>query len=311
MPMMRHHCRSCTYSASCSSLSKTGHEQIAELSMLCGFDDGLAVQQHRPATASAACWPRYIRLWRRSRPATGSSSSTWSSPAISPPEKLALLGEKKLATRLCKLRPIWENALLQISPRHWHGKTHRPRYECCCRCSPTPSTPALTLRKQRDEVALEVEQRVLATLFTRSWPAWPESVSGPQPDPHRGCLSDLRLCRTSYCLCSLAPVTRRSGSSIRGEHPSRRAINASNGRGSCPPSPRSEIDIQGLLHTQNEPGETTQPDVIALARRRCDVLFAMMRDGTFIPRRCNKHAWQLNRGTPQCLPSPVIITLIL
>ncbi len=37
--------------------------------------------------------------------------------------------------------------------------------------------------------------------------------------------------------------------------------------------------LLGLLHTQNEPGHNQA--LIALARRRCDVLFAMMRDGTF------------------------------
>ncbi|OXW85111.1 hypothetical protein CG424_23585 [Shigella boydii] len=32
-------------------------------------------------------------------------------------------------------------------------------------------------------------------------------------------------------------------------------------------------------------GKRHNQALIALARRRCDVLFAMMRDGTFIPRR--------------------------
>ncbi|MBD2763729.1 IS110 family transposase [Kocuria sp. cx-455] len=81
----------------------------------------------------------------------------------------------------------------------------------------------------------------------------------------------------------IAPVTRRSGSSIRGESPSRRgnkvlkralflsafaSINAS-------PASRAYYDrkrAQGKRHNQA---------VIALARRRTDVLYAMLRDGTF------------------------------
>ncbi|MEX5268730.1 MULTISPECIES: IS110 family RNA-guided transposase [Kocuria] len=81
----------------------------------------------------------------------------------------------------------------------------------------------------------------------------------------------------------IAPVTRRSGTSIRGEFPSRRgnktlkralflsafaSINAS-------PASRAYYDrkrAQGKRHNQA---------IIALARRRTDVLYAMLRDGTF------------------------------
>ena len=81
----------------------------------------------------------------------------------------------------------------------------------------------------------------------------------------------------------IAPVTRRSGSSIRGESPSRRgnktlkralflsafaSINAS-------PASRAYYDrkrAQGKRHNQA---------IIALARRRTDVLYAMLRDGAF------------------------------
>ncbi|WP_413468271.1 IS110 family transposase [Kocuria marina] len=81
----------------------------------------------------------------------------------------------------------------------------------------------------------------------------------------------------------IAPVTRRSGTSIRGESPSRRgnktlkralflsafaSINAS-------PASRAYYDrkrAQGKRHNQA---------IIALARRRTDVLYAMLRDGAF------------------------------
>ena len=79
----------------------------------------------------------------------------------------------------------------------------------------------------------------------------------------------------------LAPVTRRSGSSIRGEHPSRRgnkmlkrALFLSAFAALRDPVSRTYYDrkiAQGKRHNQA---------LIALARRRCDVLFAMLRDGT-------------------------------
>jgi transposase len=80
----------------------------------------------------------------------------------------------------------------------------------------------------------------------------------------------------------LSSVTRRSGSSIRGEHPSRRGNNVlkralflSAFAALRDPVSRAYYErkvSQGKRHNQV---------LIALARRRCDVLFAMLRDGTF------------------------------
>lgn len=79
----------------------------------------------------------------------------------------------------------------------------------------------------------------------------------------------------------LAPVTRRSGSSIRGEHPSRRgneilkrAMFLSAFAALRDPDSRQYYDrkiAQGKHHNQA---------LIALARRRSDVMYAMMRDVT-------------------------------
>ena len=80
----------------------------------------------------------------------------------------------------------------------------------------------------------------------------------------------------------LAPATRSSGSSIRGEQPSRRGnkqlkraffLSAFAALGD--PASRAYYDkkiAQGKHHTQA---------LLCLARRRADVLFAMLRDGTF------------------------------
>ncbi|MFE3316176.1 transposase, partial [Embleya sp. NPDC059213] len=80
----------------------------------------------------------------------------------------------------------------------------------------------------------------------------------------------------------LAPATRSSGSSIRGEKPSRRgnkqlkrAFFLSAFAAPADPASRSYHDrkiAQGKHHTQAP---------LRLARRRTDVLFAMLRDGTF------------------------------
>jgi transposase len=80
----------------------------------------------------------------------------------------------------------------------------------------------------------------------------------------------------------LAPATRSSSSSIRGEQPSRRgnkqlkrAFFLSAFVALADPASRAYYDkkiSQGKHHTQA---------ILCLARRRADVLFAMLRDGTF------------------------------
>ncbi|WP_069885800.1 IS110 family transposase [Streptomyces luteocolor] len=80
----------------------------------------------------------------------------------------------------------------------------------------------------------------------------------------------------------LAPATRSSGTSIRGEQPSRRgnkqlkrAFFLSAFAALADPASRTYYDkkiAQGKHHTQA---------LLCLARRRADVLFAMLRDGTF------------------------------
>ena len=79
----------------------------------------------------------------------------------------------------------------------------------------------------------------------------------------------------------LAPVTRRSGSSIRGEHPSRsgnkqlkRAMFLAAFAALHDPTSRAYYD------RKRAEGKRHNAALICLARRRCDVLFAMLRDGT-------------------------------
>ena len=78
----------------------------------------------------------------------------------------------------------------------------------------------------------------------------------------------------------LAPVTRRSGSSIRGEHPPRggnkvlkRALFLSAFAALSDPVSRAYYDRKIAQHKRHNEA------LIALARRRCDVLYAMLRDG--------------------------------
>lgn len=80
----------------------------------------------------------------------------------------------------------------------------------------------------------------------------------------------------------LTPVPWRSGTSIRGDHPSRkgnkilkRALFLSAFASLKDPVSRAYYDRKIAQHKKHNQA------LIALARRRCDVLFAMLRDGTF------------------------------
>lgn len=80
----------------------------------------------------------------------------------------------------------------------------------------------------------------------------------------------------------LAPVTRRSGTSIRGEQQSRRGnkklkrvLFLAAFAALKDPASRAYYD------RKRDQGKSYNQAIMALARRRCDVLFAMLRDGTY------------------------------
>ncbi|SEO20061.1 Transposase IS116/IS110/IS902 family protein [Cryobacterium luteum] len=138
------------------------------------------------------------------------------------------------------------------------------------------------LRRQRSDIAVEVEKLVEAH------PLSPVLTSMPGVGVRTAARLLTEVAGKHFetaghlaAYAGLAPVTRRSGSSIRGEHPSRRgniilkrALFLSAFAALRNPVSRTYYDRkipQGKRHNQA---------LIALARRRCDVLFTMLRDGT-------------------------------
>lgn len=246
---------------------KLADEQIAELPMLCGFDDDLAVQTTQASN-------RILGLLTQMHPALERVIG----PRLDHPTVLDLLqrypSPDKLAPRLGK------RIAADITQALSEQTVIVPGTNAAVVVLPRLALQLITLRKQRDEVALEVEQRVLAH------PLYPVLTSMPGV----GVRTAARLltevaCRAFASAAHLAayagpaPVTRRSGSSIRGEHPSRRgnktlkrALFLSAFAALRDPISYTRKMSQGKRHNQA---------LIALARRRCDVLFAMMRDGTF------------------------------
>jgi transposase len=216
-------------------------------------------------------------------------------PHLDPPAMLDLLqhypspaamktaGTTRMATRLLKLAPRMGRRLAQ-EITHALGEqtvvvvgTH-----AAATVLPRLAEQLAALRRQRSDIVVEVEKLV------NNHPLSPVLTSMPGV----GVRTAARLLtevtgkhfETAGHLASyagLAPVTRRSGSSIRGKHPSRRgnkilkrALFLSAVAALRDPVSRTYYDrkiAQGKRHDQAR---------MALARRRCDVLCAMLRDGT-------------------------------
>ena len=81
----------------------------------------------------------------------------------------------------------------------------------------------------------------------------------------------------------IAPVTRRSGKSIRGEHPARsgnKQLKNALFRSAWVAS-HCDPDSAAYYQRKRVEGKKHNAAVICLARRRCDVIHAMLRTGTF------------------------------
>jgi transposase len=273
---------------------KLADHQIAELTMLCGFDDDLAKQVTQTSNRIRGLLTQIHPALERvvgpnlDHPAMLDLIVRYPSPA-----QLASLSEKQLANRLTKLTP-------RLSKR-WAAEIVRALSE---QTVVVTGTQAVTIvlprlaqqlaafRQQREEIASEVERRVL------THPLYAVLISMPGVGIRTAArlLVDVatRAFASSAQLAAyagLAPVTRRSGSSIRGEHSARggnkqlkRTMFLSAFAALRDPASRSYYDRkinQGKRHHQA---------VIALARRRCDVLFAMLRDGALYSPTATKNA---------------------
>jgi transposase len=142
-------------------------------------------------------------------------------------------------------------------------------------------------RQQREEVAAEVERLVLAH------PLWPVLTSMPGVGvrtanrlltevAHEAFASAAHL----VAYAGLAPVTRRSNSSIRGAHPSRRGNKVLKRALFLSAFAALRDPVSRAYYSRKiQQGKRHNQALIALARRRCDVLFAMLRDGaTYQPK---------------------------
>lgn len=138
------------------------------------------------------------------------------------------------------------------------------------------------LRRQRDEDAQEVEQLV------QVHPLYSVLTSTPGVGASTAARLLTEVAAKAFASAAhlaayagLAPVTRRSCSSIHGEHPSRRGNKVFKRALSCRPLPCSGTQCRRLTVPERSAKEKRHNQaLIALDRRRCAVMYAMRRDGT-------------------------------
>ncbi|GAA1486921.1 IS110 family transposase [Brachybacterium fresconis] len=260
-------------------------EQAAQLSMLCGFDDDLAKQ----ATATSN---RIRGLLTQIHPALERTIGKHLDHPVMPallekypgPAELRRAGQKRVATFMRKYAPRGGNA--------WAADIFEALDQQSVTVAGTDAaglvlrqlaTQLAQLRTSREEVFEQVEKLVadhpLCDLLM-SMPAVGVRTAARIITEVTGKHFETAGHLASYA--GLTPVTWRSGTSIRGDHPSRkgnkvlkRALFLSAFAALKDPVSRAYYDRKRAEKKKHNQA------LIALARRRCDVLFAMLRDGTF------------------------------
>ena len=260
-------------------------EQVAELSMLCGFDDDVVGQitatSNRIRGHLTQLHPALERVLgpHLDHPAVLDLLQRYPSPAA-----MKAAGTLRLGNRLVKLAPRMGRRLAEQIAQALSEQTVVVVVgtNAASTVLPRLAEQLAALRRQRAEIAVEVERLVEAH------PLHPVLISMPGVGVRTAARlltevsgKDFATAGHLAAYAGLAPVTRRSGSSIRGEHPSRRgnkilkrALFLSAFAALRDPVSRAYYDrkiAQGKRHNQA---------LIALARRRCDVIYAMLRDGT-------------------------------
>lgn len=260
-------------------------EQAAQLSMLCGFDDDLAKQ----ATATSN---RIRGLLTQIHPALERVVGPHLDHPVMPallakypsPAALKKAGQARVTTFMRKYAPR--------AAKRWAAAIFQALSEQTVVVAGTDAAGIVLkqlagqlsqLRESRDEVYTQVEALVeahpLHDLLT-SMPAVGVRTAARIITEVAGKHFETAGHLASYA--GLTPVTWRSGTSIRGDHPSRkgnkvlkRALFLSAFAALKDPISRAYYDRKRAEKKRHNQA------IIALARRRCDVLFAMLRDGTF------------------------------
>jgi transposase len=262
-----------------------GDEALAELDVLVGYDDDLAAEATRLSNRIrgllTGIHPALERVLgpKATHPAVLEILSRCGGPA-----GIRKAGRRKLASIATKHAPrmgatLIENILVALDEQ----TVVVPGTTAADTVLPRLADSLKTVLQQRKTVASEVEE------ILDAHPLAPVLTSMPGIGVRTAArilleIGDATAFKTSGHLAAyagIAPVTHRSGSSIRGEHPARtgnrklkRAFFLAAFAALSDPTSRAYYD------RKRAEGKKHNAALICLARRRCDVLFAMLRNKT-------------------------------
>lgn len=260
-------------------------EMVAELEMVVGFDDDLAAEvtrtKNRLRGLLTQIHPSLERVLgpRLEHPAVLALLERFGSPA-----QLRKAGRRRLLTLIRPKAPRMAERLVDDLFATLNEQTVIvPGTDAAALIVPALTTSLRLLLDQRQMLAARIEELLethalspvlfsLPGIGIRTAARILIDVGDGSAFPTAGHLA---------AYAGLAPVTRRSGSSIRGESPSqrgnkqlKRAFYLAAFASLSQPESRAYYDRKRLE------GKHHVAAIVALARRRIDVLFAMLRDGT-------------------------------
>lgn len=265
-------------------------EQIAELSMLCGFDDDLAAQltqvRNRLRGLLTQIHPSLERVLgpRLAHPAVVDLLGRYPTPAA-----LQRAGRGHVRTRLKKLAPrmaerLTDDIFVALAEQTTVVTGTKAAEHIVGRLA----AQLQQLAQQRADIETEILTVVDAHPLTEVLTSMPGTgVRTAARILTEVVGKDFKTAAHLASYAGIAPVTRQSGTSIRGESPSRRGNKVLKRVLflSAFASIKGDPVSRAYYDKKRAEGKRHNQAVIALARRRSDVLFAMLRDGTFYESR--------------------------
>ncbi|RJQ83638.1 IS110 family transposase [Pseudonocardiaceae bacterium YIM PH 21723] len=264
----------------------TGDDVLAELEVLVGFDDDLASEATRTSNRIRGLLTGiHPALERVLGPKVQHIAVLEILSRCGGPAGIRKAGRRKLASIASKHAPRMGAQLAQdILAALQEQTVVVPGTTAADSVFPRLADSLKNVLLQRKQLASEVEG------ILDAHPLAPVLISMPGIGVRTAArilleVGDITAFRTPGHLAAyagIAPVTRRSGSSIKGEHPPRtgnrklkRAFFLAAFAALADPPSRAYYD------RKRAEGKKHNAALICLARRRCDVLFAMLRDHAY------------------------------
>jgi transposase len=262
-----------------------GEEVLAELTVLVGFDDDQAQEATRLSNRIRGLLTQvHPALERVLGPKVSTSVVLELLSRFGGPAGLRAAGRRRLVTVARKAAPrAGEQLVTDLLAALDEQTVLVPGTAAAEKVLPRLADALAQVLAQRRQIAAEVERILddhpLAPVLTSMPGVGVRTAARILLEVGDGTAFPTAGHLAAYA--GLAPVTRRSGSSIRGEHPPRggnkqlkRALFLSAF------AALSDSSSRAYYARKRAQGKRHNAALICLARRRVDVLFAMLRDGT-------------------------------